>query len=275
MSTIETFAVTEFTKSDTENDVRAEEIRVLGYTVLEGVLTPDELERAHERIDAIYETQLDEVGGAEVLRRINDEHIARAPLVYDELFLEIATKPAVLSLVDELLGGGYFQLMLQNAIINVPVQGQQQAAGAWHRDLNYQHFVSSRPLSISALFCIDNFSGSTGGTLVLPGSHKVEAFPSAAYTERREVQVEAPAGSVIVFDSMLYHRTGRNTSAAPRRAINHMYTVPFVKQQLDLPAMLDGRYADDSYLGRLLGYESRPDQSAREFRIKRLERLER
>jgi ectoine hydroxylase-related dioxygenase (phytanoyl-CoA dioxygenase family) len=271
----DTFAVYEFTECNSEEEYRAEEIRILGYSVVPAVLGEDELRQAREKIDSIYRTQLEEVGGEEVVRRINDEHVARAPLAYDEFFLDVAASPQILAIVNQVLGGGYFQLHSQNGIINVPSLGQDQAAGAWHRDLNYQHFVSSRPLAASALFCIDDFSGVTGGTHVLPGSHKVEAFPSPAFTERRGVQIEAAAGSVIVFDSMMYHRTGLNTSAGPRRAINHMYTAPMIKQQLDLPVLLDGRYEDDPALRRLLGYESRPEESVKEFRLRRLARLDR
>jgi ectoine hydroxylase-related dioxygenase (phytanoyl-CoA dioxygenase family) len=270
-----TFAVSEFTESASEDEARAEEIRILGYTIVPAVLDQDELAAARLKIDAVYTEQLEEVGGREAVRRIKDEHIARAPLAYDDFFVGVATKQAVLGIVQQLLGGGYFQLMLQNGIINVPAEGHEQAAGAWHRDLNYQHYVSSRPLSVSALYCIDDFSRRTGGTHVLPGSHKVEAFPSEAFAASQGVQVEAPAGSVIVFDSMMYHRTGLNTSDRPRRAINHIYTVPFIKQQIDLPALLGGRYEDDPVLGRLLGYESRPDPSVKEFRLRRLARLER
>lgn len=269
-----TFAVYEFTESGSLAEARAEEIRILGYTVIPDALDQEELAQARAKIDAVYRTQLEEVGGAETVRRINDEHVVRAPLAYDEFFLGVATKDVVLEVTAHLIGGGYFQLMLQNGVINVPAQGHEQAAGAWHRDLNYQHFVSSRPLSVSALFCVDHFSATTGGTQVLPGSHKVEAFPSDAFTERQEVQIDAPAGSVIVFDSMMYHRTGLNSSNAPRRAINHMYTAPFIKQQLDLPVLLAGKYEDEPELRRLLGYESRPDQSVREFRLRRLARLE-
>jgi hypothetical protein len=51
-----------------------------------------------------------------------------------------------------------------------------------------------------------------------------------------------------------------------------VYTVPLVKQQLDLPALLGEKYATDPELGPLLGYESRPDRSVKEFRQRRLAR---
>jgi hypothetical protein len=53
---------------------------------------------------------------------------------------------------------------------------------------------------------------------------------------------------------MIFHRAGVNASAAPRRAVNHVFTRPFIAQQISFPSMLDGRYSDDAELARLLGY---------------------
>ena len=91
---------------------------------------------------------------------------ARCPLVYDEAFLALAAQAGVLALCRELLGD-YVILMQQNGVINP--SGQRHTQLAYHRDLPYQHFVSSRPLAISALFCIDPFTAETGATTVIPG----------------------------------------------------------------------------------------------------------
>jgi ectoine hydroxylase-related dioxygenase (phytanoyl-CoA dioxygenase family) len=269
---IRAFGVKEFTQVSTEAERAVEEIRLVGYTILTGVLADAELPSVRSKVDDIYEAQLAEVGGPERLATINDLHTARALLAYDEYFLRVATAPRVLAIVEKLLGD-YFVLMLQNGIINVPDTGNEQNAGYWHRDLNYQHFISSRPLSISALFCVDEFSEATGGTYLLPASHKTEAFPSDEFIRKHEQVVNAPAGAVIVFDSMLYHRSGHNTSGRARRALNHMYTLPLIKQQISFPKILKGRFSDDPFLGKFLGYESESEESVVEFREKRLGRL--
>jgi len=85
--------------------------------------------------------------------------------------------------------------------------------------------------------------------------------------------VTAAAGSAVVFDSMLFHRGGVNTSARPRRGLNHLYGLPFVKQQIDLPRALGGRYSEDEALARFLGYESAAEESVVAWREKRLGRL--
>jgi len=270
-SVVKTFGVKEFSSASSEVDQGVEEIKLLGYTIVPDALTAAELDSAREKIDRIYDKQLEEIGGEQQLAAINDTYTARCLLAYDEYFLSVATNPKVLSIVEGFLGD-YFVLMLQNGVINIPSVGNEQNAGYWHRDLNYQHFISTRPISISALFCVDDFSEETGGTYLLPASHKTEAFPSEEFVRQHEQVVDARAGSVIVFDSMLYHRGGYNRSPRVRRAINHMYTLPLIKQQISLPGMLAGKYRDDASLSKFLGYESETDESVIAFRRKRLKR---
>jgi ectoine hydroxylase-related dioxygenase (phytanoyl-CoA dioxygenase family) len=271
-SSVKTFGVKEFSSAASEVDQAAEDIRLLGYKIVPGALTAAELDEAREKMDRIYAQQIDEAGGEHQLAAINDTYTARCMLAYDEFFLKVATNAKVLSIVQRFLGD-YFVLMLQNGVINIPSVGNEQNAGSWHRDLNYQHFISTRPISISALFCVDDFSEETGGTFVLPASHKSEAFPSEEFVRQHEQVINARAGSVIVFDSMMYHRGGLNRSPRPRRAINHMYTLPFIKQQISLPHMLKGKYRDDQFLNKFLGYDSETDESVTEFRRRRLERI--
>jgi ectoine hydroxylase-related dioxygenase (phytanoyl-CoA dioxygenase family) len=136
----------------------------------------------------------------------------------------------------------------------------------WHRDLNYQHFTSSRPLALSALYAIDDFTELTGGTNLLPASHKSEVFPSPEYVEQHQKLIEANPGSIIIFDSMVYHRSGFNRSGRVRRGVNHIYTLPLIKQQISLPQMLQGKFSDDPYLRRFLGYDTQTGESVQEWR---------
>ena len=269
---INTFGVKEFSKSTSEVDAHVENIVSLGYSIVPNVINQQLLESIRTKLDLIYQIQVNECGGEHRLAIINDAHTVRCPLAYDDLFLEVALSRGVLSIVERLLGE-YFTLMLQNGVLNIPDTGINQNAGHWHRDLNYQHFVSSRPLAISALFVIDEFTELTGATCVLPASHKSEAFPSDRFVRTNEKTIEAPPGSALVFDSMLYHRGSRNRSTGARRAINHIYSLPFIKQQISLPKILNGRYNDDPGLSIFLGYDSESDENVTTFREKRIARI--
>jgi ectoine hydroxylase-related dioxygenase (phytanoyl-CoA dioxygenase family) len=249
--------------------VYAEEVLTVGYTVVGDVLMPEEVALARDKINAVYDIQCEELGGVEAIESIGDADVARCLLSYDDFFVGVAANARVLEIVRELLGANVV-VLAQNGIINRPTDDLLPVA--WHRDLNYQHFVSSRPLAISALYCIDEFTAATGGTCVLPASHKVEAFPSPDVVERLETTVEAPAGAVLVFDAMLFHRAGDNRSGRDRLAVNHIYGVPALSQQISLPAALGGRYADDPALSALLGYTFGPRPSAFEWRRERVDR---
>ena len=269
LAAMRTQGVSEFHRNADAADLHAEEVRELGYTVMPGVLGPSELDETRRRIDATYERQVEEFGGVERLELINDADIVRCPLEYDDHFVEMALVPAVAEVVERLLGN-YVVLHAQNAIVNRP-KDDDYFQHAWHRDLQYRHFTSSRPIGISALFCIDDFSAATGGTALLPHSHRREDFPSEEFVERHAVLAEAEAGSVLVFDSMLYHRAGNNTSGRIRRALNNIFTLPLIQQQISLPDALGGRFSDDPRLRRLLGYEAPPGRSTLDWRTRKLE----
>jgi hypothetical protein len=248
-----------------------DEIRRDGYTILPELLNAGEIGNLSRRLDAVLQHQVEEFGGEERMTAIGDGMTVRCPLAYDDAFLLTATHPRLLALCRTLLGE-YIVLMQQNGIVNPSDAPHTQHQ--FHRDLPYQQFVSSRPLALSALVCLDPFSVETGATMVIPGSHREEAPPPAADAASRETPVAAPAGACIVFDSMLVHRAGHNRSGRVRRAVNHVFTVPIIAQQISLPAQLGGRYADDPALARLPGYDSTPAGSVVEWRERRLRRLQ-
>src|SRR5215208_2904557 len=200
----------------------AEHIRIAGYAVVPGAVSSADVADLGLRLDRVMARQVEEFGGAERLASIGDALTARCPLVYDEAFVALAAHATVLAICRELLGD-YIILMQQNGVINP--SGQPHTQVAYHRDLPYQHFVSSRPLAVSALFCIDPFRVETGATTVIPASHRMEAFPSAEVAAQLDTSVTAEPGSFIVFDSMLFHRAGANVSERPRRAVNQVFTV--------------------------------------------------
>lgn len=269
---LQSYGVREATDVAGASDSIVEEIRIMGYSVIGGVLGDSDLDLVREKIDQVYERQVSEIGGRLKLGEINDLNLVRLLLAYDDLFLTLATNAVVLQVVEQLLGD-YFILSQQNAIINPPDDGDYQSS--WHRDLSYQHFVSTRPLAVSALFCIDDFSPETGGTHVLSCSHKFEPFPSEQFVKKYEHCVSAKAGSVLVFDAMLYHRAGANTSKVNRRALNHLYTLPFLKQQISIPQALQGRFSGDPFLRRFLGYDSESGKNVTDWRMAKIERTRR
>ncbi|MGZ3883576.1 MAG: phytanoyl-CoA dioxygenase family protein [Bacteroidia bacterium] len=270
MSQIQHYGVNEFTKAgETAASLHAEEILIKGHTIIPNVLTAEEVKTAISKMEAVYARQLKELE-AGVIGAINDTDIARALLVYDEFFLhKIAINPALMDVL-KLVLGKYFIIREQNGIINRANSANYQLK--WHRDLLYQHFTASRPFAVSALFCLQDFNELNGGTYLLTASQNTEAFPSEEYILRNETCANAPVGSVIVFNSMLYHRAGHNKSQQDRIGINNMYVQPYIKQAISFPNMLQGKYSDDPFLNQFLGYDSETDASVKSWRMKRFNR---
>jgi ectoine hydroxylase-related dioxygenase (phytanoyl-CoA dioxygenase family) len=264
---VKSYGVTETAVVATEAERHAEEIRMVGFTVVRHVFDPIRLQAAREKLDRLYVEQTEAAGGEARLRSINDANIVRCPLAHDVFFLDIATTPRLFAIARELLGQ-YVVLQQQNGIINPPDDRFYQAA--WHRDLPYQHFTTSRPLAVSALVCVDAFNVVTGGTHVLPASHRSEQFPSESYVASHEFGVDAAAGDVLMFDAMLYHRAGSNRSGRPRRGVNHVYGLPFLKPPISFPRALGGRFREDPELSRFLGYDTEPADGPADWRNRRL-----
>lgn len=230
----------------------AEQVRRLGYAVLDGGYPPQQLAAIRADFDRTRSAYVRAHGEAR-LRSLDEYHTIRAPLTLGAAsFLQLAFNANLAAVLGKLIEGQYI-LNQQNGVINPPGEGYNQ--GSWHRDLPYQHFVSSSPLAINALFCVDDFTPENGATFVLPASHKSEPFPSAAFVARNAVQVEARAGQFILLDCMTFHCGGFNRSGAERRAVNHVFTIPYFKQQIRLPGNLAAE-ALDAHQQQVLGFRN-------------------
>jgi ectoine hydroxylase-related dioxygenase (phytanoyl-CoA dioxygenase family) len=211
----------------------AEQVRNLGYAILDGGYTAAELKNLSDEFNRTREQYVETHGEAN-LRSMNEFHTVRSPLTHGgEMFLRLALNKNLIVTLKRLIEGKFI-LNQQNCVINPPQETYNQAA--WHRDLPYQHFVSTKPLAINALFCIDDFTIENGATFILPASHKSEGFPSLDYIQKNAIQVEAKAGCFILLDCMVFHAGGFNKTRVERRAVNHLYNIPFFKQQINIPS---------------------------------------
>ena len=213
-------------------DEAAEQVKNLGYAVLDSGYSAIELENISDEFNLVRERYI-QTNGESHLRSIDEFHTIRALLTHGgETFLKLAFNHNLISMLKTLIPGKFI-LNQQNGVINPPLETYNQSA--WHRDLPYQHFVSSKPLAINALFCVDDFTVENGATFVLPASHKSEEYPSEGYVQKQAIQVEGKAGSFLLLDCMMFYAGGFNTTQKERRAVNHVFNIPYFKQQINIP----------------------------------------
>ena len=213
-------------------DEAVEQIRNIGFAVIDSGYSASELLQFSEEFNATRKSYIEKYGEIE-LKNIDEYNTIRSPLTHgSEVFLKLALNANLMAVLKKLIQGK-FVLNQQNGIINPPKETYNQAA--WHRDLPYQHFVCTKPLAINALFCVDDFTCENGATFVIPASHKTEDFPSENYIKKNAVQVQAKTGSFILLDCMMFHAGGFNNTNLERRAVNHVYNIPYFKQQINIP----------------------------------------
>ncbi len=244
------------------------ELALLGYTVIPSAFSKEQLKEVRSRIVSIYKQQRDNFGSKQ-LACIGDENICRCPIAYDKSFISLASNLVIQEIAKEFLGE-YFILSLQNANLSQPASLHAQFA--WHRDIPYQNFTSSSPLALNALVAIDNFTHENGGVVVLPFSHNYVGMPSEQFVLKHEKTVCAEAGSIIFFNSMLMHRAGENNSNEVRCSLNHMLSLPFIKQQYDFKQII-GEELQEPGLRRFFGYESVTAKDDMEWRVLRERKL--
>ncbi|GLS32781.1 Phytanoyl-CoA dioxygenase (PhyH) [Mesorhizobium albiziae] len=236
-SSVPRYGVKEQTATVDRIDVACEELRLVGFSIVDPGFSDDYKAHIAKCFDTVAQTYFTSHGGRDALRSIDEHNTIRGMLAYDHMFLELAKTPTIISLCERLLGNTFI-LNQQNGVINPAVSDRYNQA-YYHRDLPYQHFTTSRPLAINALYCVDAFTVENGATRVVPGSHKQEAFPSDSAVHGLETVALARAGCFIVLDCMTFHCGGRNVTLCDRRAINHVYTLPFIKQQIYLKSMVE------------------------------------
>ena len=220
-------------ESETEHDdlsVKVEQLRNLGFTTLESNFTPEKVAEMREKTQLAAEKYIDLYGHHD-LNSLGESNSYRSPALIDQSFFEIASHPKLQDLVSRLITGKFY-LNQQNLVINPPMS-KNYTQLKYHRDLPYQHYVSSRPLAINALYAVDDFTIENGATFVIPASHKVEKFPTQNYLESTQLQVTVKAGTFLVLDCMLFHAAAPNLSSNARIGLNHVFTSVMFAPQIN------------------------------------------
>ncbi len=126
-----------------------------------------------------------------------------------------------------------------------------------HRDI--RSFSGSFPLMLNTIVMLDDFTMHNGATWLMHRGHIHADKPTEEDFIKSAFQVTGPAGSVVFFNSNLWHRSGENKTDKPRRSVTPMFTRPFFKPQFDYPRArgYDYGHAYSPWLRGVLGYDSR------------------
>lgn len=199
-----------------------------GYLVVPGVLDPAALAEVTAEATAVCRGERGHVEGVEpappeesdldVLRRQLCIHF---PHKISPVLEAVARTPRVVDLLTGLIGPN---VKLVQTMFFIKSEGRP--GQAWHQD---EYFIPTRDRSLTAAWiALDDATVENGCLWVIPGSHRrgvlypdrehddaqfdcsVESY-GFGYAEADAVPVEVPAGTAVIFDGYLLHRSLPNT----------------------------------------------------------------
>lgn len=171
-----------------------------------------------------------------------------------KVFQQMVQLPVVLTLLKEVIG---WPALLSNISANIAEPGSD--GGAWHQDQLYiPKPWPPRPQGMNFAWALDEFTSDNGATEVIPGSHLANDLDPSSFDDVAEPLI-APAGTLIVFESRLMHRTGCNRSNDSRAGLFGFYTRPIYRTQENWFLSLDKEVTESASeeLLVLLGYKTR------------------
>jgi ectoine hydroxylase-related dioxygenase (phytanoyl-CoA dioxygenase family) len=213
-----------------------------GYAPLTGVLTEHQLTVIRARLAELLAAE-GERAGLEVHQEAGTDRLADL-VNKDPVFDVCFTDPRLLACIAHVLGE--FKLSSLNFRAALPGHGLQ--------GLHTEGKPVTDPAGFqvcNSVWLLDEFTADNGATRVVPGSHRSGRAPGEAMSDVRaahpeEVLLLAPAGTVMVFNSHLWHGGTVNRSTAPRRALHSYFTRRGNSQQLN-----QGKYIRQETLSRL------------------------
>lgn len=209
-----------------------------GYLNLGKIISDDKLEEINSKILELLEVE-GVNAGAELLdspyirhpKEVGADRLAdlvNKGKVFDIFY----THPRVLAGIAHVLGEE-IKLSSLNYRAAKPGLGLQKLHVDWHESVNQEQYTVC-----NSIWLLDDFSIENGATRIVPGTHKLSELPQDILSDPLaphpdEVIIEAPAGTVFIFNSHAWHGGTTNRSDKPRRAIHSYFCQADQPQQVD------------------------------------------
>jgi ectoine hydroxylase-related dioxygenase (phytanoyl-CoA dioxygenase family) len=246
-----------------------------GVFVLDKVLNPAVCDRLISAAEDAYAQLASEIG-LDRLQRAGESGVVRFPLKFHDDFSILLGNPQVFDCISQFVSP-FAICHLMNAILLKPADNTQMSASplfqsTFHRD--FPRYTGHVPLSLNSFYCLTDFSETNGSTQFKLGSHR-QNRPDISSVVSETVSVGAAAGSVIFFDSTIWHAGGTNLTSSVRAGVNVQWTHHWIKQQIDLVRYLGIEKCKQftPEIQRRLGVESRVVTSLKEYYVPQEDRI--
>ncbi|MDG2004848.1 MAG: phytanoyl-CoA dioxygenase family protein [Novosphingobium sp.] len=145
---------------------------------------------------------------------------------HDPVFCELAELPLAIDLVTRTLS---WPASLSSMAANILHTGS--GSMLVHCDQGHLPGPLTQSWVLNLGWLLDDFTPDNGGTLFLPGSHRLNGERPSEEAIARMIPAVAPAGSLLILEGRTWHTNGINLSDKGRAAIFAVYTFPVLLPQ--------------------------------------------
>jgi hypothetical protein len=240
-----------------ENEVLLKTFNSQGWVLFDSLLPQTLIQALRPALDQaiVHCGELQRAGLGQILSGTAHHLLGQAPVF--QTLLEQAWLDAHMQ---TLLEGPYI-LNSFGGVANPPEQSAY--VHQIHRD--QRTFIPDFRLMLNLLVMLDDFLPENGATWLFSGSQTQSSPPSQATFSEQAQQICAPAGSLLLFDSRLWHAAGQNKTQTVRRGLTLTYSRPFLKPQFDYLGHVSG--ALSQHLKQILGYYARVPASLEQWYV--------
>ena len=203
---------------------RRQQLTENGYTILEGVFTPEEMARTITLVEALEARNADTTSGiTHAGVQTFTSHLAER----DAEIAAFCRHPRIVEIATAILGPDV-DLYWNQSVFKKP---EGNKIFPWHQDDAYTPVIPAGYLTL--WLALTDATRENGCISVLPGSHKGGLRPHerteyglaghAADAPDQGVLAPVMAGSVVLFSSLTLHKSGPNTSKEERKALVLQY----------------------------------------------------
>lgn len=193
----------------------------------------------------------------------NEYQVIENYFKYDNKLFELIFSDVVDNFMTNLIDRDYVMISssARNSYLNNKIKDKCKTSGiGWHTDTRYIQKKRVNPsLIYTTIIPLENFDISGGATKFIKGSHKKDFKPkrNGKYPKSKNLIVEA--GSLIVFDSAIWHKAGKATENS-RWAIFTMYGPWFMKPYFQFDKIFKEKNLKDLHpkISQLLHFDSLP-----------------
>lgn len=152
----------------------------------------------------------------------------------DEMFVELLDDAAVFPLVQHMLQSGSYQNKEPFVVTQFSARDPHAGIPAQQLHIDSRFPGPPQALMTIVLWMLNDFTVESGATRLVPKSHLRPSYPESGVEYPDEIQVEAPAGSVLIYNGSAWHGGGAKLRDVERWSVIVSYARWFVKPAFDM-----------------------------------------